>query len=727
MVTYLKLTNYRKHSDLELDFTPGLNVIRAPVEGGKTTTLEAIAYALFGSAALPQKLEQVVTYGMPLSKMRVDLHFTYLGVDYQLYRGKSGAELTFAGQRITGQSECTRFMEQMLGTTAKLAGNLMIAEQADLRGALNEGPTGAGKIIEALADFDLIDQIVELVQTKLAYGSTDAVQARIALLTVQAVPPEAEDLAPLQQAVTVAEGAVTVTQQQVVGAQAALDDLDLPMARQILADEKHLTAAAAACQAKLDKLGTELAKPAVVRPSVEEVERLRLAVADEKNVASALAVKADLVRLPEPGAWDLPLESLTAEVEKVQSVLAGDNDSVEVLRAAKAAAETALKDATSKHTTQLADLARQLITEESCALCGKDLKDVPEVVAINNPLYAQIQLLKDAWPDKLAALKRTLDLAASDLEMLLKQRTEAQAYLDALQAVVRDQGKVEVALAKAGANVEIDRAVVPWRWKWVGPAAGGESQAPQLRALEQQASEATANAATRDEQVRQRDTLAVELLECAGQLVGLAVKDAQETLELADLHTGRLRTLNATLAGLQAACGTAQSALVGAQARLEAAERAAAAAKGQLLLAQAELVEVEANNILVKKLRQSRGVITDKLWSMVLSAVSKYFSQMRGVHSVIRREDGEFKADNEPVAGLSGSTKDILGLAIRAALTRVFLPLTPFMLLDEPAAACDDVRETSMLGLLSTLGFEQVIMVTHSDLADASADNLITL
>ena len=61
MLKKVELQNFRKHTDLKVCFTEGLNVIRAPNEGGKTTTLEAIAYALFGSKVLRDGLDNTVT------------------------------------------------------------------------------------------------------------------------------------------------------------------------------------------------------------------------------------------------------------------------------------------------------------------------------------------------------------------------------------------------------------------------------------------------------------------------------------------------------------------------------------------------------------------------------------------------------------------------------------------------------------------------------------------
>ena len=52
MLVRLKLENFRKAVSEETIFTPGINLFRGVNEAGKTTRLEAISYALFGSRSL---------------------------------------------------------------------------------------------------------------------------------------------------------------------------------------------------------------------------------------------------------------------------------------------------------------------------------------------------------------------------------------------------------------------------------------------------------------------------------------------------------------------------------------------------------------------------------------------------------------------------------------------------------------------------------------------------
>lgn len=724
MIRQVKLTNYRRHADLTVNFTAGINAIRASNEAGKTTVLEAISYCLFGSSALKETLDDVVTYGLSATKLRVDLVFEHLGVVYTMYRAKSGAELTFGKERVTGQKEVTKFIESIFGTSAAMAGKLMIASQSALRGALDDGPTAAGQMIEQLADFDLLDRVVQEVQTQLPVGDTAPTAARINLLREQ-MSTELADLTPLQTAAAAAAVTRTTAQQAVTDKESALAELDVDAANQILRDEQALRTNLEARGRKLDQLRAALAAPAVIGPDVSEIEHMRSIVAGEKNVASALAVKAELVRLPEPAQWDQDLASLEAEIATTAANVELRRNNLIKVRSAVRDSESQRRQEASEHELKRQGLLLRLIKESSCSLCGKDLKDVPEVVRINAELDSDIQALDLGWARRKEILEKGIaevkaDDAAEEIAFL-----EAQNYLNALQAVLADHNKCEVIFARAGENVTLDTSVVPARWTWVGPNGNTDSTGV-LRRLEAEAVAATTDLATRAEQQKQVAALSGEQLVDQGRLDALPLFDAQETLELANKAKAELAPLRATLQQQEQAERAAVQALAIAKAQNDAAHAARAQLQVQLTAAEAELAEREANNLLIKKVRAARPVITDRLWNMVLASVSQYTSSMRGEPSQISRGDGGFRINGNPVQGLSGSAKDVLGLAIRVALTKVFLPASPFMILDEAAAACDEERENAMLGLLPTLQFDQIILVTHSDLADATADNLIT-
>ena len=302
-----------------------------------------------------------------------------------------------------------------------------------------------------------------------------------------------------------------------------------------------------------------------------------------------------------------------------------------------------------------------------------------------------------------------------------------QAYEEIEQA----ERSFTKAYGAAAKYIEVIDDAVPAHWKWVGintsPALyegadkllseaqaeirRADRDAGQLTALQAQLAKAQAALATAQAEVDRLGPLVV-----ADRSTGLET-DLQTKIRY---HEGRIQELMHKIASLQQEMQAARN--------LHAAQLAnRATLQKSVDLAKSQLEELNLNNILLKKLRGARPKVADKLWSIVLSTVSYYFSAVRGVQSAVTRDDAGFNVDGKPVPGLSGSTLDALGLAIRIALTKTFLPNNDFLILDEPAAACDDEREMNMLGVITTAGFDQVLLVTHSPLADAFADKVVAL
>ena len=131
------------------------------------------------------------------------------------------------------------------------------------------------------------------------------------------------------------------------------------------------------------------------------------------------------------------------------------------------------------------------------------------------------------------------------------------------------------------------------------------------------------------------------------------------------------------------------------------------------------------NNLLLKSLRAAKPLVADKIWRAVCDTVSVYFSQMRGVESVVSKDNKEgFIVNGEAISSLSGSTLSILGLALRVALVKTFLPSCDILLLDEPFDGADSSRRDNMLGFIVQSGFMQMIIITHENSTESCSDEL---
>jgi DNA repair exonuclease SbcCD ATPase subunit len=140
-----------------------------------------------------------------------------------------------------------------------------------------------------------------------------------------------------------------------------------------------------------------------------------------------------------------------------------------------------------------------------------------------------------------------------------------------------------------------------------------------------------------------------------------------------------------------------------------------------------DIEAVGFNNALLKKMRAIKPLVTDHLWGSVLAAVSQFFTQLRGEASVVTKDSDGFKVNGASVKSLSGSTLDVLALAVRVALTKTFIPNSSMLILDECAAACDKDRTSNLLGFLAAIHFRQIILASHDELSLSVADNVLDL
>jgi hypothetical protein len=360
----------------------------------------------------------------------------------------------------------------------------------------------------------------------------------------------------------------------------------------------------------------------------------------------------------------------------------------------------------------LAELRGRLIKETHCAFCDKDLTDVPEVVQRNSSLAPQIDAaLAQTSTARLAELNATYAELAT-----LNQR--ASSVLQVYQACAK--------------YVKLDNGYYPPRFTWVGPDVSVGVNAKAAQQL-----------ATLKQRVLAREQALGRLQEASGSLDAHAVRakvlesDLNAAKDAAEASAGALKAHAVLLDASEAAVmalGRARQAVTQAEQALKHAEdlvavrqKARDALQTQLAEDKALLVQTHFNNALIKKLRGARPQVADKLWSLVLATVSKYFSAVRGTPSRVTRNDNGFQVDGQGIGGLSGSTLDALGLAIRIALTKTFLPNTRWLTLDEASAAMDDEREAAMVGCVATAGFDQIIWVTHSAAVESFATTVIQL
>lgn len=712
MLKRLTLKNFRQHEDRTIDLTAGLNVVRGANEAGKSTLIEAIAYALFGSKACREPLAQIVTWGKPENTLAVELVLASDGVEYIFTRSPKGAEVNYAGGRVVGQAQVSAKAQELLGSDPAVAGKLMLSSQGSIRGALAEGATKTMKLIEDLADFDVIDYLIELLQNKYVTGPTLTAEDRLtraeaALKVAQeaALPPDTAALIDKIGRTSITAGKF---QKQI--------DNDLKPGYEKA--REGLRAAETAESTRTTLHGQLAASDRARRAREAQLAEAQKAAGNEGQMANLADTVLELrgrIRAAETAEQTAAIFRQFGALGYPDTHWEGDEAGFKTTLGQAGAAEHSTRGRIAEAQGALRVLQGQLQTGgTTCKACGQALPNAAAIEKHAAEVRAKIaegeQLLKTLW----------------------ELHAEQSAEVTDLEAVQKAARPLVDFLACYPGLVSADRNFFPPKLAWKGPAVQSgvgvgalRQQLAKLEADERAMQQAAGRVATLAEALEQDDEGIRELQDQINRLTEAdKLPEARAAFEAAE------RAYNDALAQLtllRAEKAEAESQIKALQAAHEQAKRGVALAETSVAVARGELDDLIFNNALLKRIKTARPMIADKLWNIVLTAVSTYFSSMRGTRSVVTRQGNQFLVDGKPVEGLSGSTLDILGLAIRLALTKTFLPMAPFLILDEPAAAMDDSRTQSTLGFLVASGFTQTLLVTHDEQSESVADNLITI
>ena len=710
MITSLKLTNFRKIVSDEMIFTPGINVIKGPNEASKSSRLEAIAYALFGSRALRTPLEATVTWEKPLSSMKVVLALNIGRDSYIFTRAKSGSEVIKNGVVFcTGQNETSALAATFLGADVNTSGKLLLADQNSIRGVLSGGPKELSTFLEDLAGFDTFDRILEAASKKLALGSASLLEAQLkgaentlaaATANLPAKPDEdahALSLKALEAKAAAIEASLPSLRELAKTAVNRWQEAsDLYLRKRVMAgkvDELLRNVGQAQDQVSILTKNTDK----VV--DVGQIEVLKARIVEAEGHAARVAAYIQFLSIPEGPVWK------------------GDKSSFDMCRNICQTKISQLEKEAIQLRFDVKTLNSQRFDSTTCSKCGQALPDIDNIVATNTAI------------DKKLVEIATL-LAANEVNLALE--TKDRGRFNNIEAHAK---RLESIYKKLIGYCLFDDDQYPARAVWDGTKPDGF--APDVSLLRQQltAVEAEVKALETsraqlawakeqlDKIVRMYNEAEIVLREFVApnddDILALTT-DKDKALEDVSIVEGEAYLIRHKAVELDREFQVAVRMWDMAKERVNDANKTIEACK-------ADLASLGFNNALVAKLRKIRPVIANKLWNTVLASVSVMFSQMRKEESWVTKDSGGFKVNGQAVESLSGSTLDILGLSVRCALLRTFLPQCGLLVLDEPCASMDDGRTEALLGFLKSVGFQQTLLVSHEEVSESVADNLIQL
>ena len=166
MIKSIKLENWKTHYNTELEFTKGTNVIVGKMGSGKSSVMDAISFALYGTfPALSQRKvtleETIMQTPMKQEQSKIKLEFEYLGKTYTVERiikrkGINEANLRFKGKIIAGPktTEVTKKISEILETPYELFSRAIYSEQNQIDFFLKLSPAQRKEKFDELLGLD---------------------------------------------------------------------------------------------------------------------------------------------------------------------------------------------------------------------------------------------------------------------------------------------------------------------------------------------------------------------------------------------------------------------------------------------------------------------------------------------------------------------------------------------------------------------------------------------
>lgn len=683
-LTSLITKNFKRLDDHTFQFTPGMNFILGENGAGKSTLLRAIATAMFGVQMVPGVAEDIPTRGQ--TTWSLELGFTDNGDEYLIKRTKTSAHLHKNGKpEASGNTPVTKYMEDLLGISAKDYNLLIHSRQGETAYVINYGTTALQRKVEEFAGAEVVEQIAKAAGDRSRMSSAQA------------------------------SGMTVLTAEQVRGLQQRERELGFEIEAEVCDYEyMHLVAPTPPSQ--------------TVESLIEKVNKWdRWKQETETSQANVRRWQDELDSLPQPEPVE-DSEQLEAELDdlhkqaKVQSehnrVQQRTANLIEQKRAALAklvrekpekvevdliSLEEAMKTSAARMLESETKIKaiRKLLEEGVCPTCGSEnIGNVKELETVLELGYVSLQ--EAAW----------------EAEELYQQAAKAEAeYSTALARFMEEQ------LEKANLTKELEEL------------EGSLQELIDLQPLQDliyskevklRTLEATKKANKRLETQREQlqrsideETIEPEPTDVPSQEdVAKLQQQWQDYYSLNASYSSQLEQRETKRKLIESLKGQHQQVVQTLSSNETASKEVAQLQQ-----------DSELSSSLSKFLRERRGDYLGQVWDSVLHYATEFLNTATsGWMTEVKIDDGKFSFRENggwvPAIEASGAQEAFLGSALRVGLNKALYRGKAFMVFDEPT---DGMREENARNLVAELGncAGQTLIITHRESDQGLADNII--
>jgi exonuclease SbcC len=779
----LRLCNFRQHTDTYITFEDGLTGIIGANGSGKTTILEAIAWALYGQDAARGKKETIRSLRAgPNARVKVELDFELGGHRYRIDRGLTHAELYLDGAEgpiansITGVSDMLR---RRLGMSRDEFFNTYFTGQKELDVMAAMAPSERAQFLSRVLGYERLRVAQKLVKERSRTIGAEATGVRSAMPDAASIERmHAEAVQRLRQATERAR----LSGERRDRAGALLSDLvprwlaaqrEREQLQEALSELRVAESEAASYARDAERIGRELAdvemadaelrrlagELAPLAPLSEELQRLDQLASDDGRRRTLLenerSLDEELRRLRERHARieSAPTleEEVTLELEQRRAALEQVQGELEAKRTEWVRDR---QEAETKHVALRQQYAEVKENRERLVATGED----GTCPTCERPLHDHYRTVLDHLDEQLDALVADGRYFKSRLEQLEEMPAEIRELDERRRAVFEEVGKLERRLAKVQLAVQElaqlgrdlqakeqrfeqvrhDREAIPAGYDAVRHAAA-RRELERLRPLDARATRLATQLERRGALEAERDRAAAGLAAAQARVAALAAR--RDVLSFSEQSYAELRARHDAAAAELRSAELDAVAAAGEAATAQAAVARAEDSRAELARARGQLDSLERQKRLHDELDRAytdlRTDLNVQLRPEMSELASAFITELTDARYDELELDDSYNLtvleDGVPKPVISGGEQDIANLCLRLAISQMIAERAgqtfSLLILDEVFGSLDESRRQNVVELLRGLQdrFEQVILITHIEQVREGLDRVISV
>ena len=699
IISRVEAKNFGTFEHMSQDYVDGAVVARGSNGSGKTTAIAQVPlYGLFGTSTLDAPISDTVREGSKDSTMEVTVQ---LG-PYTVKRSKASASVTGPGIQISGQKEVSEFFYKLLGISPGAEEAVLWAKQGATAGVLTAKAGEVNSIIEELAGFKQIDDLIENVKVKYPSGFKSILEDN--LKTAQ------DTLEELGAKVMPDVPAMT---EDLTKKQLELDSFEKPMVdiRDSNTKSKEQLKKLIDNNHAIELLEIKMNNKAEVHNAAEKalktLQEKKYQQFDLAELGKATALVENVAEATK--VYDLYQRFL--RIATIKDFYGGpEKDAREALKADKAAVKK-LELEISEKTYSIGAKRKAMKSVDICPECGANIKEKNEELN--------------------AARQVEIDQLTAEIKILEAEKKISVEYVVKMESAIQIQDK-NSGLRLTSDHIEVDTSVTPNKFLWKSLDIPMEPDQAALNTANKLLAAFEAEKATMERDQKQQEELAMTIKNTArsyGELLvevealGVAV-DTQPLLDEINKAAEELFNLTKQRSAKLEEVNQADKALALAKNEVENHKKVQETAKVLIKDIRGKIVTDARNGKMLKSVRDAKPKVIDLLWARVLEVVSQTHSSMLGRGMKIEKGAKGFAVNGRSVGRLSGAEKSTLGIALRDALRSIFAPGCGFLILDEPFSDCDsEVTLASIAAIQSIPG--QKFVISHEDNSEVFADQIV--